>query len=65
MVSKPKAPSRSEVLAEEEAKRQREEQAAIEAQRVREQEAQAQGRRSLISGISGSRGVQEDETSLF
>ena len=56
--------SRAQVLAEEEAARERELQAAQEAQRVREQEASAQGRRSLISGISGSTGVSAG-TTLF
>ena len=56
--------SRQDVLAEEEAQAERERQAAVEAQRVREQEASAQGRRSLVSGISGSTGVSQG-TTLF
>ena len=56
--------SRAQVLAEEEAQKERERQASLEAQRVREQEAAAQGRRSLVSGISGSTGVSS-ATTLF
>ena len=67
MVSKPKAPKKSDadIRAEEEAKRQREAAAEAEAQRIRNQEAQSQGRRSLISGITGGQGVREEDTSLF
>ena len=67
MVSKPKAPKRSkaDIEAEEAAKIEREKAAEIEAQKIREQEAKAQGRRSLVSGISGGTGVREEDTSLF
>lgn len=67
MVSSPKAPKRSDsdIRAEEEAKRQREAAAEAEAQRIRESEARSQGRRSLVSGISGGTGVQEQDTTLF
>ena len=66
-VTRPKQ-TQADIRAEEEAAAERERQAALEAQRVRESEAAAQGRRSLVSSISGSTGVQAVEggsASLF
>ena len=65
MVSKPKAPKGPSEAELAKAKAERERAAEEEAQKAREEQARTQGRRSLISGISGGTGVREEDTSLF